>query len=260
MSETLAYNRKGLGIPIVFLHAFPLSGGMWKGELEFFSKNFQPLCPDLPGFGDSPVTSPETSMQSAADAVKKLLDEICPDEKIILCGLSMGGYIAFEFMRKYGSAVRALVLASTRATPDTLEARESRLRMVELVKSRGTPAVAETVISKLLGKSTLDNNPDTVQKVHRLILNTRPEGVAAALLGMAARRDSTDLLNKIQCPTLVMAGEEDAVIKPEDMRSMKDKIHFSRFESVPKAGHLINLEQPEVFDKLVINFLKAKVL
>lgn len=233
---------------------------MWEGELSFFEKNFQPISIDLPGFGTSPLRGEETSMESAAEALKKLLEETAPREKTVLCGLSMGGYVLFEFMRKYGDRARALVLASTRAAADTPEAKANRFKMMQQVESRGASAAAEAMVPKLLGKTALENRPELVDKVRGLILKNTPGGIVAALKGMANRRDSTALLPQIKCPVLILAGEEDALINPEEMKSMTEELPDSRLTVIPKAGHLLNLEQPGEFDKAVINFLKAKVL
>jgi len=257
----LSFSRQGTGIPVIFLHAFPLSRKMWEGEVSFFSKNFQAVSIDLPGFGESAILSEEeTSMEKAADAVKKLIDTLFPEQKIILCGLSMGGYVTFEFVRKYGPRVRALVLAATKASVDTPESRNNRFKMIELVNSEGVPAVADAMLPKLLGKTTRNEHPEIAQKTRELILANSPSGIAAALLGMANRPDSTALLKDIRTPVLILSGEEDEMIKPEETQAMKDKLPSSRLEVIPRAGHLVNLEQPEAFDKAIVNFLKAKVL
>jgi pimeloyl-ACP methyl ester carboxylesterase len=256
----LSYTRRGGGIPIVFVHAFPLSRLMWEGEIAFFEKNFQPLSVDMPGYGDSFSPKTKISMAEMAEALNSLLSEIFSDEKVILCGLSMGGYVLFEFMRKYGDRSRALILAATRAAADSPKARDNRFKMIEQVEVKGRAAAAEMMLPKLLGKTTQQNRPDLVEKVRSLIMKNKSEGIIAAQRGMADRLDSTELLPHIKCPVLVIAGEEDAAIPLEEMKAMKEKIPLSRFEAIPKAGHLVNLEQPEAFDKAVINFLKAKVL
>ena len=199
-------------------------------------------------------------MAEMAEALDSLLNEIFPNEKVILCGLSMGGYVLFEFMRRYGERARALVLASTRAAADNPEAKSNRFKMIEQVEAKGPAAAAELMLPKLLGKTTQQNHPDLIEKVRGLIMKNSKQGIIAAQRGMANRLDSTELLPQIKCPTLVLAGEEDAMIPSEEMKAMKEKLPVSRFEVIPKAGHLANLEQPEAFDKAVINFLKAKVL
>jgi 3-oxoadipate enol-lactonase len=260
VTEILNHIRWGGGIPLVFIHAFPLSQIMWEGELKFFERNFQPISMDLPGFGTSPLRGEETSMESAAEDIEKLLNELVPHEKAVLCGLSMGGYVLFEFMRKHADRARALVLASTRAAADTPEAKANRFNMIRQVESKGASAAVELMIPKLLGKTALQNRPELTEKVRGMILKNTPEGITAALRGMANRRGSTDLLPQIKCPVLILAGEEDALIPPEEARSMKEKLPDGRLAVIPKAGHLLNLEQHEEFDKAVINFLKAKVL
>jgi len=233
---------------------------MWETDMAFFSRNFQPVAFDFPGFGSSPSMGPELSMEAAADAAKKLCDDLFPEEKIILCGLSMGGYAAFEFARKYGNQLRGLILASTRAAPDSPEARENRFRMIDTVKSQGVNAIADAMLPKLLGKTATNLRPELVARVREIILKNTPDGVAAALQGMANRRDSTSLLAEMRYPVLILAGEEDTLIKAEESKAMAEKLPRARFECFREAGHLINLEQPEAFEKSIVNFLKAKVL
>ena len=228
--------------------------------MALLQKNFQPVSVDLPGFGASPLKKTETSMALAAGALQSLLEELFPGEKAVLCGLSMGGYVLFEFMKRFPEKARALILASTRASADSPEARANRFKLIEQVKLKGPAAAADAMLPKLLGKTALEKRSDLVEKVRALILKNSAEGIIAALKGMAARADSKGVLPGIKCPVLILAGEEDTLIPPDEIKSMKEGMPAARLEMIPQAGHLLNLEQPDAFHKAFVNFLKAKVL
>ena len=250
----LAYQSEGKGVPIVLLHAFPLSHAMWKAQVEGLKSMARVITPDLPGFGGSPLQG-KPSIQRIAREVADLLDYLHIEEPVFLAGLSMGGYVLFEFLRQFPGRVRGLGLFSTRALPDTPEAREGRLRTAETIRSTGLEAFSKAILPKLLGATTLKTRPAVVQQVTEMIVANTRDGVADALLAMADRRSSTDLLESIRVPTLVIAGEEDTFIPVKDAQSLQRQIAGSYLEVIPQAGHLVNLEQPELFQEILGKFL-----
>ena len=243
--------------PLVLLHAFPLSSSMWEAERTALAPSFHVITPDLPGFGESPRQK-TPSIPGMARGVAEFLDCSGVREPVFIGGLSMGGYVAFEFFRQFPERVRGMGLFSTRAVADTPEGRETRLKTVEKIRKEGLGPFSEVVLPKLLGRSTLKSQPEVVLRVKEMILRSRPEGVIDALLAMSDRRDSTDLLGTIRCPAFVVAGEEDSFIPAAEAEAMSAKIPKAELALIRKAGHLVNLEQPAVFQELLKRFLQGK--
>lgn len=250
----MAWDEAGEGLPVVLLHAFPLNRAMWAPQREALSGKFRLVTPDLRGFGQSGIGEGESTMELLADDVHALLLELRLD-RVVLGGLSMGGYVTFAFYRKFPRAVQGLILADTRAQADSEEARQGRFEIASLAEREGVTAVTEHLLPKLLGESTLEGKPEVVERVRAMILEAPPAGVARALRGMAARPDSTPLLGQIQCPALVLVGAEDKLAPLAEAESMARAIPLARFETIPAAGHLSNLEQPVAFSAALENFL-----
>jgi pimeloyl-ACP methyl ester carboxylesterase len=241
--------------PIVFLHAFPLDQTMWNEQVTDLRSECRVVTFDWRGFGESTSGVETSSMDLFADDLAALLDQL-KIQRAVVCGLSMGGYAAFAFHRRHKERIAALVLANTRAGADSPEGRQSRLEMARLVRRSGTEAIADTMLSRLLGPSTRNTSPETVESVRRTILRNRPEPVAQALVGMAGRPDSTDMLGLIDIPVLVIAGTEDAIITADEMEAMASLIPNAEFRRIETAGHLSNIEQPAIFSRSVIEFLE----
>jgi 3-oxoadipate enol-lactonase len=251
----LSYRDEGEGQAVVFLHAFPLNQSMWNQQVEEFSGTHRVITLDWPGFGNSGLSFADSTMPNFADVVAGLLDQLGIGAATI-CGLSMGGYAALAFCRKYPARVKALILCDTRAVTDTEEGKRGRFETAELVRNKGASAIVELMIPKLLGQTTLNSQPHIAERVRSMIEAANPEGVAKALIGMAGRDGSTDLLAKISCPTLVIVGEEDTLTPPSESENMHAAIPGSRLAVIPKAGHLANLELAAEFNRVVGDFLK----
>ncbi len=249
----LAYSEAGAGAPVVLLHAFPLSRAMWQRDAEQFAPLARVIMPDLPGFGASP-RQPHPSMSAMASAVAGLLDHGKVREPVILAGLSMGGYVALEFIRQFPGRVKALGLFSTRAAADSPEQRQGRMKLNEQLQARGIEPLMTSSLPKLLGRTSTASQPDLLAHVARLIRAASPDGVIDALRAMAERSDSQPLLSGIRYPTLIIAGEEDALIPAQESQTMAQAIAGATLEIIPQAGHLVNLEQPEIFQRLVKNW------
>ncbi|HEU4397010.1 MAG TPA: alpha/beta fold hydrolase [Actinomycetota bacterium] len=245
----------GAGTPVVLLHAFPLDGRMWAPQVEALAGSYQVIVPDLRGFGAAREQAvEEAGMELLADDVARLLDDRGLD-RVVLGGLSMGGYVAFAFVRRHADRLGGLLLLDTKASADSEQARADRLRMAERVLAEGTGFVPETMLPRLLGKTSLEERPELVEQVTALVREQDPLAVAGAQRGMAARPDATDVLAAIAVPTLVVAGEEDAVIGPEVGRELAVAIPGARFLLVERAGHLASLERPEVVNEALLDFL-----
>jgi 3-oxoadipate enol-lactonase len=252
----MSYRDLGEGDPLVLLHAFPLNGRMFAPQMKAFSGSHRVVAPDYPGFGRSPRTPAQPDVHYYAEGVRGLLDRLHL-ERVILGGVSMGGYVAFECMRLFPERISALVLANTRADPDSEEIRETRNEMALRVAQEGVGVLVELQMERLLSTDTLQNDEEAVESVRAMILDNSPDGVVAALGAMRERPDSTPLLGKIGVPTLVIGGEEDSIASPEIMGSMAAKIAGARHETIPRTGHLSNLEAPEKFNAILSEFLQT---
>lgn len=248
---------RGHGHPVLFVHGFPLNHTMWQAQLDRLAERFRVLAPDLRGFGESGVTEGTVGMPQFADDLDGLLEALGIAEPVSLCGLSMGGYIAWAFVRRYPQRLRSLILCDTKAAPDTPEGAEGRLQTARDVLENGPETLAESMPAKLFAESTLQHQPQLVEQVRQMILTTDPRGIAAALRGMAERPDSTELLPGIRVPTLMLAGIEDRLTTPEEMRSMAEATPEAEFVEVPDAGHMAPLENPSFVNDALARFLAA---
>jgi 3-oxoadipate enol-lactonase len=244
----------GDGTPVVLLHAFPLDSRMWLPQVEALG-GYQVIVPDLRGFGAAREQVVEVAhMDLLADDVARLLDER-KLEQVVVCGLSMGGYVALAFARRHAERLGGLVLCDTRAGADAEDARAGRLAMAERVLAEGVGFLPGVMLPRLLGKTTVEQRPELVQQVTETILDQDPRGVAAAQRGMAERPDSTEVLGQIAVPTLVITGMQDELIGPEEGRAIAEAVRDARLVQVPDAGHLVNLEQPDPVNEALLDFL-----
>ena len=191
-----------------------------------------------------------------AEDLAALLDELKLG-RVVLGGLSMGGYVAFGFFRKFPGRVRALVLADTRPQADNEEGRRAREEYARRALKEGVVPIVESMLTKVLSAGTRERGGELLERVRSMMLGTSPEGAAAALRAMAARRDQTDLLPSVSVPTLIVVGSEDAVTTPADAEAMSAKIEGARLVVVEGAGHLSNVERPGEFDRALVEFLRA---
>ena len=252
----LAYDDHGVGLPVLFLHAFPLNRRMWEGELMALlgEGRYRLVALDWRGFGESEITNGISSMELFAGDVAGLMDAL-GIQNAILCGLSMGGYAAFAFLRKYPQRVAGLILADTRPGADTPEAQANRENVAQIAETQGTGAIADLQVPRLISEYTHRHHPEVEARVRQLIDEATPQGIAAASRGMARRADSTELLGGITCPTLVIVGEQDALIPPVVTQDYASRIPGAQFAVIPQAGHLSSLEQPEAFLQAIGGFL-----
>lgn len=255
---TIAYVDKGQGVPILFVHGFPLDHSMWRYQIEGLSDRYRVLAPDLPGFGaSSPLTQPVMRMEDFADSLVAFLDAVGVTEPIVFCGLSMGGYIAWQFWRRHGGRLRALILCDTRAAADAPEVAEQRRVNAERVLREGPGFFAEMMIPRLFAPKALGGSSQIVDDMRRVMLGTPPETIAAALRGMAERVDARPWLAEIRVPTLVVVGQEDALSPPSEMEPMAAAIAGSKFVVIPEAGHLAPLENPSAVTAAIRDFLQS---
>jgi pimeloyl-ACP methyl ester carboxylesterase len=247
----MAYSDVGSGAPVLFLHAFPLSGAMWQGQVEALRATHRLIVPDLRGFGATDAPPGPYSMDQQSDDVVALLDHLGL-EQVTVVGLSMGGYIAFALLRRHPQRVRALVLADTRAGADDAIGQARREANARIAETQGAAAIAELMLPNLVAPNASQAVRDTLQN---LIVGTSPDGIAGALRGMAQRPDSTPDLATIQVPTLIIVGADDALTPPSEAQILHAGIAGSRLVIIPECGHMANLEQPAAFNAALGAFL-----
>lgn len=253
----MAYDdTAGDGAAVVLLHGFPFDRSMWRGQSEALGGEFRVVAPDLRGFGETPLGEGEVTMESLAEDVAALLDEL-NIERVVLGGLSMGGYVALAFVRKFPERVRALVLADTRPQADAEDARRTREENAQRALREGMEPIVEVMLPKLFSAETRERGGEVLKDVRLLMLGTSPETAAAALRAMAVRRDQTDLLPSIKVPTLIVVGAEDSITPPSDSESMNAKIEGSSLVLIEGAGHVPNVERPAEFNRALVEFLRG---
>ncbi|HEY0171682.1 MAG TPA: alpha/beta fold hydrolase [Pyrinomonadaceae bacterium] len=253
----MAYGEEGNGEAFVLLHGFPFDRSMWREQAEVLSANFRVIAPDLRGLGETPLDGvAAATMDEMAEDIAALLDALNVG-RAVLGGLSMGGYVAFEFFRRFPHRVHALVLADTRPQADDDTGKRTREENAQKVLRDGMRPLVESMLPKLLSASTREHRPDVAERVSAMMLAVRPEGAAAALRGMAGRRDQTELLSRIDVPTLVIVGAEDTITPPSDAEAMAAKIDGSRLVRVEGAAHLSNVERPEEFNRALLDFVSG---
>lgn len=247
----MRYEDIGEGPTLLLLHAFPLSGAMWRAQVEALRNRYRLIVPDLRGFGGSEAPPGLYPMDQLADDVMELLSRLGL-ERSAVCGLSMGGYISFAIMRRYAERVVALVLADTKAGADTDEGKVRREENARVAESQGPVAIVERMIPGLVAP---DAPEELRAELRALITANSPDGIAGALRGMAQRPDSTPDLAAISVPTLIIVGAADGLTPPAEAQAMHAAIAGSRLVEIPGVGHLSNMEDPAGFNTALGEFL-----
>ena len=251
----LAYDDVGSGPAVVFIHGYPFNRSLWTEQVEALSNNYRVVTPDLRGFGESDSSEGPVTMDRMAQDVAQLMDHL-KIEQAVIAALSMGGYVALAFCKQFPSRVKALVLADTRPQGDTEEGKQTRRQQAEKALSEGMPGIADAMLPKLLTPETVSKRPEVVKRVRDMMLKTKPQGAASALLGMAEREDQTEFISTIRVPTMIVVGREDAITPVADSEKMRALIPTSHLVVFENAGHVSNLEQTEAFNFALVKFLE----
>jgi 3-oxoadipate enol-lactonase len=249
-SRTLAWRDSGdtASNVLVWLHAFPLSGEMWSAQMDL--AGWRVIAPDLAGLGGSSDHDGAPDIADFARDTLALLDHVGV-RRVVLGGLSMGGYAAFAFHHLAADRLRGLILADTRSAADSPAGRVARETMLGIVEAKGARGVADEMMPKLVGRTTHETRPDVISRVRRLIESNSASGIGRAVRRLRDRPDRTPELAAIAVPTLVIVGEEDALTPVDDSRALTAAIPDSTLTILPGAGHLSNLETPEAFTAAV---------
>jgi pimeloyl-ACP methyl ester carboxylesterase len=252
---TVGYDDTGAGLPVVLLHAFPLNRQMWAEASRELSADYRIIAPDLRGFGETSGTATAT-MAAMADDVIGLLDAL-QIEQAVIGGLSMGGYVALNLVGRYPERCCGLVLADTRAGADSAEGQRNRATLAEKALSEGASSIADQLLPKLLSAGAGQEKPELAAQVRAIIETAAAPAIAAASRAMAGRADSTAILPAISVPAMIIVGSEDSLTPITESIILKDSITNASLAIIPDAGHLSNLEQPEVFNRALGIFLEG---
>ncbi len=229
---------------VVLLHAFPLSSAMWQPQVEALGNEYRILTPDLRGFGRAEGFTGIPSIAQMADDVAGLIHE-----PVVLGGLSMGGYVALAFARKYPDKLRGLILADTKAEADDATGKANRDKMIAFAESHTAREVIDSVMPKMVATA------QGAEKVRVLASKQSSAGIADAVRAMRDRPDSSDVLPTIRMPTLIIVGSDDQLTPLPVAQSLAGRIAGARLEVIPGAGHISNLENPVAFNAALHQFL-----
>jgi pimeloyl-ACP methyl ester carboxylesterase len=254
---SLAYEERGEGRPLLFIHGYPFNKRLWQPQLDGLQDAARLLAPDLRGHGESQAVSGPYWMDTLAGDLQAFLDAVHATRPTVICGLSMGGYVAMAFYRQYGPHAAGLILAATRAGADSASGREQRDEAAHLAQEEGVPAIVESMLPKLLSPKTYDRSPDLVEYVRQMMLGTSLDGILGDLMGMKERPASWTTLEVIDLPVLILQGADDQIISYDEAQAMHEALANSQLEVIPDAGHLLNLEQPERFNQAVRRFVQS---
>jgi 3-oxoadipate enol-lactonase len=240
--------------PVVFIHGFPFSQDMWQPQLGLQS-TYHLITYDLRGHGKTPAGDGQFTLEYFVDDLIDLLNML-KIQKVVLCGLSMGGYIALRAMERNPERVHALVLCDTRSEADSNEAKLKRAANIRTVKEKGVAAFAEGFLKAVFTAKSFETKPDAVEKIRKIILANPPLGICGSLLALASRTDTTASLPQIKVPTLILVGDQDPVTPPAASEAMHKAISGSELHILPNAAHMSNIENPEAFNQHLGVFLK----
>jgi pimeloyl-ACP methyl ester carboxylesterase len=251
----LHWREAGAGDPVLFIHGYPFNRTMWDPQLAAVAAGWRFVAPDLRGFGESPaIGQGPITMDALADDMIALLDHLSIKQAVI-CGSSMGGYVALSMVMRYPERVRALVLVATRANADGPETQKNRHALAARARREGAQPVIASMLPKLVSAHTRMKQPQVVEKIRTMIEGTSADTLARALEGMAQRADYTQDLTRITVPTMVIRGELDEIIPAGDMELIARTVRGARHEVIALVAHMPNLEASDVFNKTLAQYL-----
>jgi 3-oxoadipate enol-lactonase len=238
----------GTGIDVIFLHGFPFNRRMWKSQVEQFGQEYRVITPDFRGYGNSSKCYPWT-ITHLADDIKKLIDRLM-SKKVILCGLSMGGYVALEFAASYPELLQSLILCDTKAAADTNQEKNQRAQAMLDISTNGPMPFARSFAQKCIHENSVAEEiaAESITKngIYELL---------SGMMALSARKDQTETLSRIECPTLVLCGDKDKITPVSESEFLYNNIIQSTMHIIPDAGHLSNIQNPENFNLHLQKFL-----
>jgi 3-oxoadipate enol-lactonase len=242
---------------ILFVHGFPFSSAMWKGQKQVLQNmDLRVVTYDLRGHGQSDVGDGQYTIELFVDDLMALLDHL-KISKTMLCGFSMGGYIALRAIERNPERFSSLILCDTMSVADSNEAKLKRATSIKTVKNEGVKPFAEGFLKAVFSPQSFSTRPEIIDEIRKIVMSNSPTGICGALLAMAGRTDTSNALPKIAVPTMILVGELDSVTPPSAAQAMQEKIASSKLHLISNAGHMSNLENPEDFNKHLSNFVNS---
>ena len=255
--RSVCFNDYGKGeLPILFLHGFPFDKSSWQLQLEALKETNRVLAYDIRGFGKSENGAEKPSIRLFADDLIQFMDAL-GIKKAIVCGLSMGGYILLNAIFRYANRFEAIVLCDTQCISDSKETKEKRIATILQIKENGLKSFAQAFTKSVFCQETLDKKKELVEKIHNVILSNSFDSITETLGALTQRKEMCSTLNLITVPAMIICGKEDIVTVPAQSELLHQSIAGSTYHVIKKAGHLSNLEQPEEFNKLLIQFISV---
>ncbi len=242
---------------LLFIHGYPFSHRMWEAQLEAFSDGWRTVAYDLRGLGGSEVGHGQYTMELMVDDLVAVIDALGLD-RVVGCGLSMGGYVLLRALERERHRFRGAVLCDTRSGADDNDGKLGRARAIGALRRDGAEAYARDFAPRILGETTVRERPEVVRAVTSMIASNAVRGMVGAQLAMLSRTDTTAVLSSLEMPVLSVAGEEDTLTPPEVAREIAVAVgENARVATIPRAGHVSNMENPRAFDEALGAFLEA---
>lgn len=251
----IGYVDSGDGPAILFVHGFPLDRSQWQHQVDALAATFRVIALDLPGFGESDPPSETVTMELYADTCAAFLDAMNIKEAVTFCGLSMGGYIAWQFWKRHRDRLNRMILCDTRAASDTTQIARGRRMMAELVVKRGVQEGVAGMLPKLFAKENMRQLQFDIEVVRKRMLQTDPVQFAAAQNAMAQRISAIDMLPQIDIPVLVLTGTDDQITPVSEAKTWTKQIPQGRLVEIEEAGHLAPLENPDQVNDAIRQFM-----
>ncbi|MDQ6611487.1 MAG: alpha/beta hydrolase [Gemmatimonadota bacterium] len=252
----IGYDDVGTGTPVVFIHGFPHDRTLWSQQIDMLSMQVRCVAPDLRGFGESGGDE-RTSIDQYADDVAGLMTHL-QIERAVICGLSMGGYVAMCMWRRHSDRVLALALCDTRYGADSDDGKQKRNDLIALARRDGSAAVAANQITGMLGKTTREKRPDVVAATKAMMERASVVAIVGALTAMRDREDSRASLATVTVPTLVVVGDEDVLTPVAEAQSIVSALSpaaAARLEVIEGSGHATCIERPAAVTHVLADFL-----
>lgn len=256
-NSVLYYNDVGEGdVPILFLHGFPFDKSMWNEQLDSLKSLHRVIAVDIRGFGQSKDENTDLTIDLFAEDVIAMMDKLAI-KKAIICGLSMGGFIALNAIKRFPERFEALLLCDTNCIADTADAKEKRYKAIEQIRSEGTDEFNEKFIKNVFHPDSLINKREVVNDLRSTVFANSERIITAGLVALAERFETCSSLKAVKVPTLIICGREDNVTPLSQSQFMHDHIDGAVLKIIETAGHVSNLEQPETFNKHLLDFLNS---